>query len=87
MKRISSLILLTLILSSPPALMAGERKTKLDFEDQLVEGVNKRPLDSLSSVNDGSGAGRNRHLYRRKTRFESENRRTLQDLAEYSTQR
>ena len=65
----------------------GERKTKLDFEDQLVEGLNKRPLDSLNSLNDGSGSGKNRHLYRRKTRFDPENRRTLKDLADYSTQR
>ncbi len=66
---------------------AGERKTSLDFEEQLVEGVNKRPLDSLNSVNDGNGAGKNRHLYSRKIRFEAENRRLLQDAARYSTQR
>ncbi len=87
MKTLSNFFLSVSLITITATAWAGERKTKLDFEDQLVEGVNKRPLDSLNSVNDGNGGGKNRHLYRRKIRFDAENRRTLQDLADYSTQR
>lgn len=87
MKKLTLLLTVISICSSLATASAGERKTKLDFEDQLVEGVNKRPLDSLNSVNDGNGSGKNRHLYRRKIRFDAENRRTLQDITDYSTQR
>jgi hypothetical protein len=66
---------------------AGDRKKSLDFNEQLIEGLNKRPLDSLNSLNDGTGDGKHRHLYRRKIRFNSELRSTLRDVPEISTAR
>lgn len=48
--------------------MADSRKTKIDFEDALVEGVNKQPLDSLSQLSDEQNARKYR-LYRKRGGF------------------
>ncbi len=79
------ILLLPLLLGS--ALFtseAAERKKSLDFEEQTVEGLNKRPLDSLNSLADGLNGNRGRHLYSKKTRFHAENKRTLRDLENLS---
>ena len=84
---LKALFLGLMLISMSSASEAGDRKKSLDFNEQLIEGLNKRPLDSLNSVNDGSGEGRHRHLYRKKTRFDAELRATLRDLPELSTSR
>lgn len=56
---------------------------KLDFEDGVVEGLNKRPLDSFQQL---SEADRNRklpHLYKKRTSFREETAVTLKH-ARYS---
>jgi hypothetical protein len=56
---------------------------KLDFEDGVVEGLNKRPLDQFQQL---SEADRNRklpHLYRKRTSFREETAETLKH-ARYS---
>lgn len=54
------------------------RKRKIDFEDEVVEGVGN-PLDSLSSL-----ARRDRkndpHLYRKREQFRDETDQTVMDL-------
>ena len=65
------------------ALQAGanpQRSRKLDFEDKVVEGVNKKPLDSLNATHDGKGGPDRPHLYRKRVGFESKTGETLKEL-------
>ena len=52
----------------------------IDFDDEVVEGVNKRPLDSLSHISDAQKRARRPHLYRKRAGFRSETAQTLQTL-------
>jgi len=58
---------------------APSRQKVIDFEDELVEGMNKRPLDSLSQVGDGKRRAEKPHLYRKRVSFRSETRETLRE--------
>lgn len=55
------------------------RQKVIDFEDELVEGMNKRPLDSVSQVGDGKRRAEKPHLYRKRVSFRSETRETLRE--------
>jgi hypothetical protein len=63
------------------ALARGESKTKsqkvIDFEDEVVEGLNKRPLDSLSEISERNKKRQKPHLYRKRVGFRSEVAETL----------
>jgi len=55
----------TLLLSSNAL---ADRSTKIDFDDTLVEGVNKQPLDSLSQISE-DGDSKKYRLYRKRAGF------------------
>ncbi|MCC7442321.1 MAG: hypothetical protein IT285_11845 [Bdellovibrionales bacterium] len=50
---------------------AGSRGKVIDFEDALVEGVNKKPYDSLSSLSERSRR-KKAHLYQKRPSFAAE---------------
>jgi hypothetical protein len=54
------------------AAWSSERKKVIDFDDELVEGMNKRPLDSVSQLGEGSSKKKKPHLYRKRASFRSE---------------
>ena len=72
--------LLGLLLSAPS--LGGERKSQkvIDFEDEVVEGLNKRPLDSFNQISDSDRNGEKPHLYRKRQSFRSETENTLRTL-------
>jgi len=51
---------------------AQDRSKNLDFDDSLVEGVNKKPLDSYSQISDAQKKRRRAHLYRKRSIFDHE---------------
>ena len=55
------------------------RNKNIDFEDDLVEGLNKQPLDSLSEVLERQKS-KKKHLYRKKKNFKEENKQTLREM-------
>lgn len=66
-----------------PSAIAEETKKskkKLDFEDELIEGVNKQPLDSLSQVSEKSKRKKQQHLYIKRSNFKRDNEQTLNKL-------
>lgn len=71
-----ALLLLTLV--ATPSF-AKERKSAkvIDFEDEVVEGMNRRPLDSLSQISERDKKRRKPHLYRKRAGFRTE---TANDL-------
>jgi hypothetical protein len=76
-------LLLALALTSCETWAGNTKKEShqkvIDFEGDLVEGVNKRPWDSLSQISD-KNARRRSHLYQKRKGFRTENRETLQEL-------
>lgn len=58
---------------------AGHLKV-IDFEDELVEGMNKQPLDSLSQLSERERARRKSHLYRKRAGFRVETSVSLQQM-------
>jgi len=60
----------------------GESKKSIDFDGDVVEGMNRQPLDSLTSTSEGDGSGKKNHLYRRKKKFKQENRELAREILE-----
>jgi hypothetical protein len=56
------------------------RQKIIDFEGDLVEGVNKRPLDSLSEISEAQKRKRKMHLYRKRKGFRSETLETIREM-------
>ncbi len=52
----------------------------IDFEDEVVEGMNKRPLDSLNQISERDRNRNKPHLYRKRASFNSETTETLRTL-------
>ena len=65
-----------------PGAPAGERTRDLDFEGEVIEGMNKRPLDSLTSLSEGEGDRSKGHLYRRTKKFKQENQELTREILE-----
>ena len=66
---------------------AGDRSKVIDFEEATVEGMNRRPYDSLQALNEKDRAKRRAHLYRRRASFHSEVMESLRERAwEYATE-
>ena len=61
------------------AAWAGKPQKVIDFEDEVVEGLNKRPLDSLSQISERDRRKRRPHLYRKRVSFKSEVQQALQE--------
>ncbi len=66
--------------ATPSAATQPRREKQIDFEDALVEGVNQRPLDSLSQVGDSRGKRKKLHLYRKRAGFRSEIQELMSEL-------
>lgn len=49
------------------------------FDDDLVEGLNKRPLDSLQQLG-GGNTRKKSHLYRKRGSYPTETKITLQEM-------
>lgn len=64
---------------SAQALHAEGRSTKIDFEEVLVEGMNKQALDSLSHFSENDDKERF-HLYRKRAGFRDLHNSLVEEL-------
>lgn len=69
-----------LLLVAASALAGAKREKVIDFDDEVVEGVNKQPLDSLSQVSEAEKRRHKPHLYRKRGGFRTETAETLRVL-------
>ena len=71
--------------SAPAAKAPGEGSSKdIDFEGEVIEGMNRQPLDSLTSLSEGD-AEKDRskgHVYRRKKTVGDENKESTREILE-----
>lgn len=65
---------------SAPAFAGGKRDKVIDFDDEVVEGMNKRPFDSLSQISEKDKKHRKPHLYKKRVSFRSESGETLRTM-------
>ena len=77
--RSATLMLFSLLIAAPG--FAGSREKVIDFEDALVEGVNRKPYDSLQALSERERRRRKAHLYHRRLSFQSEIEETLRERA------
>jgi hypothetical protein len=79
-KTVRSLIVLLLLAVAPSEVFGKESRSKnLDFEDEVVEGVNRRPLDSLATLANDKDKRKN-HLYSKRFHFRAETEQTLREM-------
>jgi hypothetical protein len=81
----AQLLVILLSLMSTAALAEGGRGapkpgTKLDFEDGVVEGMNKRPLDAFHQMSESDKGSKIPHLYKKRTDFVDETTETLKQV-------
>ena len=92
--RLTGALLLCLFLASRPAPAADseKRSSTIDFEGEVVEGVRqpgdsdegqlvegvKRPVNTLGQ----QGAGKTRHVYRKRIDFKGQSRELVRELME-----
>ena len=67
-------------LQDASAAEKSSRQKVIDFDDETIEGLNKRPLDSLSQISEKDKRRRRPHLYRKRAGFRSETGETLRAL-------
>ena len=77
---------LCLLITLSSAFAAGnsssgpKREKVIDFDDEMVEGMNKRPLDSLSQISERDRKRKKPHLYRKRVGFRTETLTSLEEL-------
>jgi hypothetical protein len=59
----------------------SEKSKKIDFENEVIEGENKKPLDSLTELAD-SAKRRKSALYEKRQGFQTEDRELLRYFLE-----
>ncbi len=67
-------------LGDPGKSTQGKRQKVIDFEGELVEGVNRKSLDSLSQISESKKRFLKSHLYRKRQSFRSEITETLREM-------
>ncbi len=53
---------------------------KLDFEDGVVEGLNKRPLDAFHQMSEADKGSKIPHLYKKRADFTDETAETVKQV-------
>lgn len=80
MKALLGILALLLLTDSTSFAAQKNRQKVIDFEDEVVEGVNQRPLDSLSQISEAKKRKNGPHLYRKRGGFRAETLLTLKNL-------
>ena len=59
---------LFILIAMAASSYGSERKKELNFEDDLIEGINRKPLDSVSQISEKND-DEHSHLYRKRASF------------------
>ncbi len=75
--RIMSIMML--LASACYAQESGKRSKNINFEDEVVEGINRKPLDSFNQISERNGRNKN-HLYRKRAGFSDRDESLLTEM-------
>ncbi len=62
------------------AFAKGPGLKVIDFDDEVVEGLGQRPLDSVTEIRESARNHPRAHLYHKRVGFRTETAQTLHDL-------
>ncbi len=79
-KKLVGFTIALFIMTAIHAAASDKREKVIDFEDEVVEGLNKKPLDSANQISERDGKKHQLHLYRKRAGFRSETEATLREL-------
>jgi hypothetical protein len=75
-----TLIIFVLLISQQAFSQDGNKRSKsINFEDEVVEGINRKPLDSFNQLSEQNGRGKN-HLYRKRAGFADRDEMLLTEM-------
>lgn len=63
--------------AAPPS---SDRQKVIDFEDTVVEGMNRQALDSVTQLSERDRKKNRAHLYRKRASFRSESTRMAEEM-------
>lgn len=76
MNRLFILILFTCSLATA---QESKRSKSINFEDEVVEGINRKPLDAFNQLSEQNGRGKN-HLYHKRAGFADRDESLLTEM-------
>jgi hypothetical protein len=80
MKMRNPVILALLLLISCPASAEDSKRSKnINFEDELVEGINRKPLDAFNQISERNKKRKN-HLYKKRSGFTDRDETLLTEM-------
>ncbi|MBU6154572.1 MAG: hypothetical protein KGP28_09755 [Bdellovibrionales bacterium] len=80
MKSYGSMIFAILIFLVAPALAQESKRSKnINFEDELVEGINRKPLDAFNQISERNKKQKN-HLYKKRSGFTDRDETLLTEM-------
>jgi hypothetical protein len=80
MNAFGSMIFAILILIAAPALAQDSKRSKnINFEDELVEGINRKPLDAFNQISERNKKSKN-HLYKKRSGFSDRDETLLTEM-------
>lgn len=59
--------------------LEGKRSTSINFEDEMIEGINRKSLDSVNQISERDGRGK-QHLYKKRAGFSDRDQLLTQEL-------
>lgn len=74
-----SIFLIIILLSSTSYSSESKRSKSINFEDELVEGINRKSLDSVNQLSEIDPAHR-KHLYSKRSGFVDRDRLVMDEL-------
>ncbi len=77
--RIALLILCLSAMTQISEAKTGDRSKNLEFEGELVEGMNKIPVNSMENIEHDQKKN-TAHLYKKKTSFQEESKQLIQTM-------
>lgn len=75
-----TIIYIFIILCSSTSYSSESKRSKsINFEDELVEGINRKSLDSVNQLSEFD-ANQRKHLYRKRSGFVDRDRLVMEEL-------
>ena len=68
-----------ILLVSPVQAEESKRSKNINFEDELVEGINRKPLDAFNQISERNKKAKN-HLYKRRSGFTDRDETLLTEM-------
>ncbi|MBS1957870.1 MAG: hypothetical protein JST80_00215 [Bdellovibrionales bacterium] len=73
------LIVGMMLITSEVQAQNSKRSTVLNFEDEMVEGINRKPLDSVNQISERNKKGKS-HLYKKRAGFADRDQILMNEL-------